>query len=324
MPDAQESIRHGETRPLFAEASVTSGTLTAAAGGTINLYDSAGAVVAGFANQPVTGYDVAAAATVRWWYSLPTSGLTAGADYRLAFSATALGSDAITRVFRPTVEVFVEPVTSKFDESINRLKELLGEEEVGDAQLLVTWRQARSAVLAALDQLNTDRPRVLEADVALSAADWTYSLSGSLTGWVPYASQVNSIWYPKDAAVQARTYLGPLDYVVDEEANELRLLYVSPSAGETAVVEYTVPFALADPSTDTLSAQPRGVRDAVARYAAGEVMESLANGAIRTSSPQIAADLVGFDQKPEKYQRRAMDLKEQARLLWSVPRTWYL
>src|SRR5436853_213029 len=54
-----------------------------------------------------------ALATVRAWYSLATTGLTP-AFYSAVFSITALGSDSLTRIFKPSIAVEITPAAGRF------------------------------------------------------------------------------------------------------------------------------------------------------------------------------------------------------------------
>jgi hypothetical protein len=107
MVDAYVRMRAGEKRPVYGQVTAASGTLTVASGGTVTLTDSAGAAVAGVTAVAVTGYDAAALASPRVWYSLDTAGLAAG-YYTLTFAFSATGSDGLTRKYKPAVEVEVE------------------------------------------------------------------------------------------------------------------------------------------------------------------------------------------------------------------------
>lgn len=109
MPDGFVRMRSGEKRPVYGQAAAQSGTLTiqASPAPSCTLYDSDGAVVAGFSGIPVTGYDTGAVANPRAWLNLDTAALAAG-FYTLVFRFTAAGSDGITRVYAPSLEVQVQ------------------------------------------------------------------------------------------------------------------------------------------------------------------------------------------------------------------------
>jgi hypothetical protein len=106
MIDAFVRMKRGEKRPVYAQVTAQSGTLTVQSGGTVTLTDQAGATVAGFGGVAVTGYDAGAQAAPRVWFLLDTAGLAAG-FYTLTFAFQAAGSDALTRAYHPTVEVEV-------------------------------------------------------------------------------------------------------------------------------------------------------------------------------------------------------------------------
>src|SRR5438034_6025300 len=107
MPDGFVRIRVGEKRPIYGQATAQTGTLTIQSGATCTLYDSAGAVVTGLNNVAVTGYDSGALASPRVWYNLDTTtpaNLAAG-FYTMVFKFTAAGSDSLTRLYEPGVEI---------------------------------------------------------------------------------------------------------------------------------------------------------------------------------------------------------------------------
>jgi hypothetical protein len=116
MPDAFIKIRVGEKRPIYGQVTADSGTLTiqASPGPTLTLYDSNGAAVTGLNNIAATGYDAGALAAPRAWYNLDTTtpaSLAAG-FYTMVFKFTANGSDGLTRVYEPSVEIAVGDVKS--------------------------------------------------------------------------------------------------------------------------------------------------------------------------------------------------------------------
>ena len=114
MPDTFIKIRDGEKQPVYGQVTVDSGTLTiqASPAPVVTLYDSSGAAVTGLNNIAATGYDAGALASPRAWYNLDTTtpaNLAAG-FYTMVFKFTANGSDGLTRVYEPNVEVQVEDV----------------------------------------------------------------------------------------------------------------------------------------------------------------------------------------------------------------------
>src|SRR5262249_14008113 len=111
MPDGFVRIRSGEKQPVYGQAVIDSGTLTiqASPAPACTLYDSTGTAAPGFNNIGVTGYDSGALASPRAWLNLDTTGLLAG-YYTLVFKFTANGSDSITRVYEPSIEVQIVDV----------------------------------------------------------------------------------------------------------------------------------------------------------------------------------------------------------------------
>jgi len=111
MPDSFARARKGEKRPFFGTVAAESGTLTISASPApaATLYDSSGNAVSGLSGVTATGYDAGAQAAPRVWLDLDTTSPTALAAgyYTLVFNLTATGSDGITRVLEPTVEIQV-------------------------------------------------------------------------------------------------------------------------------------------------------------------------------------------------------------------------
>ena len=112
MPDGFTTLRRGEKRPLYGQETAVTGTLTIASAPVpaATLFDANGAAVTGLAGVSVTGYDTGAQAAPRVWLNLDTASVTAG-FYTLVFTLTATGSDGLTRVYRPSIEVQVTDVT---------------------------------------------------------------------------------------------------------------------------------------------------------------------------------------------------------------------
>lgn len=118
--DADVTVIQGSIRPLYASVSAPSGsTLTIQAGATFTLYDSSGAVVAGFTGIPVSGYDTGAVSSGRAWYVLSTTALEPG-TYLALFSLPVRGSDNIDRTVLVEIGIFVKPrvqVIATYDET---------------------------------------------------------------------------------------------------------------------------------------------------------------------------------------------------------------
>lgn len=107
-------IRLGEERPFYGSATAASGeTLTVQGTSTVTLYDAAGSAAGGINAISVTGQESGAQSELLAWYVLkpsnPPSGtaLTPGV-YEMVFTMTALGSDNITRVFKPSIMIVVK------------------------------------------------------------------------------------------------------------------------------------------------------------------------------------------------------------------------
>lgn len=112
MPDGFAQIRIGETRPLYGQETMLTGSLTiqATPAPTASLFNAAGTAVAGFEEIPASGYDLGANSAPRVWLNLNASTIPAG-YYTLAFTFSAVSSDGGTRRYRPTLEVHVREET---------------------------------------------------------------------------------------------------------------------------------------------------------------------------------------------------------------------
>ncbi len=104
MPDAFVRMRLGEKRPVYAQVTAASGTLTINGTPTCTLYDASDTAVPGFIGASVTGYDVGAQTAPRVWYNLDTGNLAPG-FYTLVFRFQVLASDGMTRVYEPVIEI---------------------------------------------------------------------------------------------------------------------------------------------------------------------------------------------------------------------------
>lgn len=112
MPDTFVILRQGEKQPVFGQEAPASGTLTISATPppAATLYDSGGSAVIGFSHVTASGYDAGAQSAPRVWLNLDTSALPAG-FYTLVFTFTAVGSDGITRIYEPGIEIEVQRQT---------------------------------------------------------------------------------------------------------------------------------------------------------------------------------------------------------------------
>lgn len=117
MPDSFVRIRRGEKRPVYGQVTAQTGTLTiqSSPAPTCTLYDSTGTVV-GTADQAATGYDNTALAAPRVWFNLDSTswagyaGALPAGFYTMVFKFTAAGSDSLTRVYEPSIEVQIQDV----------------------------------------------------------------------------------------------------------------------------------------------------------------------------------------------------------------------
>lgn len=113
MPDGYVRIKQGERRPLYGQVTAKSGTLTVQSNPapTCTLYHASGEAVSGLEGIGVSGYDAGAQTAPRIWYTLDTAAPASLATgfYTLVFTFSAQGSDGIVRVYKPSLEVEIQP-----------------------------------------------------------------------------------------------------------------------------------------------------------------------------------------------------------------------
>ena len=112
MPDGFYRMRAGEARPVYAQETLTTGTLTISAlpAPSVTLYDATGTAVVAVSGVAATNYDATALAAPRVWYVLDASALALG-YYTLVFSFHAVGSDGTSRNYTPNIEVQIVDAT---------------------------------------------------------------------------------------------------------------------------------------------------------------------------------------------------------------------
>ena len=106
MPDGYIKMRAGEIRPVYAQETVTTGTLTISnqQTPTVTLYDALGNVVSGFEGISASGFDGLAQSAPRVWFLLDTTTLPVG-YYTLTFRFLVEASDGTERTYAPNVEI---------------------------------------------------------------------------------------------------------------------------------------------------------------------------------------------------------------------------
>lgn len=108
-------IRLGEERPFYFKATAPTGsTHTVSGTSTVTLYDKAGAVAGGINAVSVTGQETGAQLELLAWYVLDPSNPPSGTAlpqgvYHLVGTIVATGSDGITRTFKPSVYIIMNP-----------------------------------------------------------------------------------------------------------------------------------------------------------------------------------------------------------------------
>lgn len=106
-PDGYVKVRYGSTRPVFGQATISTGTLTISGTPKVSVKDISGSVVAGFDNIDASGWDNTAVANPRAWLNF--QGTVSPAEYTFLFSFDATGSDSVSRTYNPEIAVRVLP-----------------------------------------------------------------------------------------------------------------------------------------------------------------------------------------------------------------------
>ena len=270
--------------------------------GALNIYDSTGAAISG---SPFTATVTPITADREYtvFYNLPTTGLSGHYTGRMTYTATNPIDDDQVDGF------YVWPVPSKYDRWVQRVRRGLQDHTGSESQNVLSDLSYMDAVNAAVEAYNGKRGRIVEWEQALTANDWTYTLP---TGWVPGVSQIIEAEYPVDATEQSRPYLGIGDVKVDEADSLLYFTRHTPATGEAARFLFRGHHTL----THALDNLPAAHFEAIAKYAVGEALETLANQRAGQSDPFYEGGVVSYGGQSLRYAQQAERLKKQARSGW--------
>jgi hypothetical protein len=276
--------------------------------GALYLEDSAGVAISG---SPFTATVTPVTANREYTihYNLNTTGLSGPYTGRMTYTATQPVDDDQVNGF------YVWPVPSKYDRWVQRVRRGLQDHAGSETQNVLSDLSYMDAINAAVAAYSQHRPKVVEWEQALTANDWTYALPA---GWVTGYSQIIRPEYPYDATLQGRTYLLPADLDVDEADSILFLVNHTPSTGETFRFLYLGLPTLSH-STDNL---PSVHFEAVAKYAIGEALETLANHRAGQSDPFYEGGVVSYGGQSLRFQAQADKMKAQAREMWRDRRVY--
>lgn len=296
-------FRVGETRRI--EHIISSDTAFSVSGTTCTIRDSAGTAVvtAGAGSQ-----DSGSGTEKRAWYVWATTGRTAGAyTYQISYT---IGAETLFA----TGSLTLLPATSKLDSYVQRTVRYVAEAATSDDQQAVSEAGYREAVADAVRAFSLARPRRLQASVSMVANTFEYALP---SGWVNEFSTIQTLEYPVDDTLITKYYLDTDEYKVDEIRAKWRFTEITPASGETARVQYTVPYTLTD-SSDTL---PTDRFESLCMYAAGLVLMQLSNRAAGTSEPQVGAQVAGYRSKQAEYRKQAEGWLKLATSQWGGTRS---
>ncbi len=303
--------RVGETKRVAYIARAKTGTFEVDAV-TFELYEEGNSTALVTASGGVDNSDPAATHEIYYNYT-PTSGQVGD---RIAHLFATVG----TQVLGTRWEVTVLPKTSKFDPWVREITDWIQQSEVSESAAMLSYRNLMQAAVAAVRVFDQHRPQRLLVTKALTASDWTYTISTDFTSWEDGFSRVEEIEYPVDATVQSRSLLRFDDVVFDVPRDEWRFVNHTPSTGESAKIIYTARHSLSH-TADTV---PTNFRPAVACYAAGLALMMAANKAAGSEAGSAGADTVNFRSKQQEFSAQARALKEQGLKMWALPRTWAL
>jgi hypothetical protein len=168
-----------------------------------------------------------------------------------------------------------------------------------------------NAISAAVAKYQTDRPRLVTADVTGNGTPY-YVLVGTgalLASWSDQFSVIERIEYPAEAvgADYVPTYLSRQDdwheEYRDASKTYLRLRTVSPSASETLRITYTAPHTHTSVTDTVPAADLEALYDLAAHYACLELGTKMAG----SSDSVISADSVNYRDSQLRYRQQAQE-----------------
>lgn len=185
--------------------------------------------------------------------------------------------------------------------------EMLFADRVRDSGAKFTPAQIDRAIVEAVKRYARVRPVEAVQDYAGDGATFDWALPA---GWVADLSTVRSVEYP--TGQRPASLLEADDwqfYRVSTAVQNIRLITLTPSAGQTLRITWTKPH-LVDVSGSTVPAQDE---EAIANLAAAIGLRQLAAYYANTVDPTIAADSVNYRSKSSDYVKLASELEQQYR-----------
>lgn len=160
-----------------------------------------------------------------------------------------------------------------------------------------------------------DKPIQLIDDIAGDGTA-TYTLTATVTDWVNSVSTIESVEFP--AGSQKPVYLPRNEFILyrpDNTNEELRFLYVTPTASETIRLKYTAPHSF-DESDSTIADMDKML---IALLLAAYAAQALSADFLKPNRSNIPNDSTDFSQKSADLGALAAKLlKQYATMLRSM------
>ena len=160
-------------------------------------------------------------------------------------------------------------------------------------------------VNAALKRYSRDKPLVSFADYAGDGETYDFPLPED---WDDSLSFIREVEYPqgerKPSCLRRSSWI---IYAKGTPAARFRLMYLSPQAGHTLRLFYTLGHTVDDARTSV----PENDLTAVAWLAAAEGCHLLARRFAQSSTPTLAADSVDYQSKSSEYTRLGRELERK-------------
>jgi hypothetical protein len=174
---------------------------------------------------------------------------------------------------------------------------------VRDSESRVTPAQRDSAIDLAVQRYSSDRPRTKKVDVAAAGGN----VLAVPAGWDADFSALVSIEspigrYPAEYLERERVHV----YTKPDGTQELHFDDALPVA--QVRVEFTIKQTLVNGGADTV---PLADREAVCKWAAGQLCDELAAFYSNTQDATIQADVVQYQSKAGERRRQAADFRKQ-------------
>lgn len=223
--------------------------------------------------------------------------------YRLAYTR---GNGAVRII---PGEFTVRPAFSPRDRYVRRVAVWLRRGAIQPLHRPLSEPEVLSALDAAALAYSRIRPQDADDEVATTDGSFEFDLPDA---WVSEFSEIREVIYPWDPDEQARPAYSGAYVRTDELRGKWWLVSATTEATKVARVIYTVPRIL----TDAEVTVPSHAFESVTQYAAGVALDMLANEASGREAPQHAADIVGYQDRQQKYRAQAEAMMAAAERQW--------